>query len=115
MIQRLSEAAETYAARATPQAVTQSTQTSESAQGQVTDAPSAPLLTRFCGACHRPELAAPRGSLYIDLRPQSRRVIAQELGLIRDWLLSDMPPAGSPQPAQGERQAMLVELQLLSQ
>ena len=99
------EAAEAYASRAATQ---QQAAAEQPQPGEAT--PSAPLIAKFCGACHGPQLASPRGSLYLDARPQSVRVIAAEFGMIRDRLLSDMPPADSPQPTQAERQAMLAEL-----
>ena len=103
------EAAEAYATRA---ATYQQAAAEQSQPGGTT--PSAPLIAKFCGACHGPQLASPRGSLYLDARPQSVRVIAEEFGMIRDRLLSDMPPADSPQPTQAERQAMLAELTMLT-
>jgi len=109
LLQLAPEAAEGYASRAT----TQHQAAAEQPQpGEAT--PSAPLIAKFCGACHGPQLASPRGSLYLDTRPQSVRVIAEEFGMIRDRLLSDMPPADSPQPTQAERQAMLAELTMLT-
>lgn len=109
VLQLAPEAAEVYASRATTQ---QQAAAEQPQPGEAT--PSAPLIAKFCGACHGPQLASPRGSLYLDTRPQSVRVIAAEFGMIRDRLLSDMPPADSPQPTQAERQAMLAELTMLT-
>ena len=109
VLQLAPEAAEAYASRATTR---QQAAAEQPQPGEAT--PSAPLIAKFCGACHGPQLASPRGSLYLDARPQSVRVIAAEFGMIRDRLLSDMPPADSPQPTQAERQAMLAELTMLT-
>jgi len=110
VLQLAPEAAEAYATRA---ATTQQQAAAEQPQpGEAT--PSAPLIAKYCGACHGPQLASPRGSLYLDTRAQSVRVIAEEFGMIRDRLLSDMPPADSSQPTQAERQAMLAELTMLT-
>lgn len=87
---------------------------SASARG-VAEASQLPTVSRFCGACHGEQLAAPRGSLYLGTSPRSVRVIRDELQAIIDRASSDMPPADSPQPTPQERAQIVAELTSVAQ
>ena len=78
--------------------------------GGVAEASQLPTVSRFCGACHGEQLAAPRGSLYLGSSPRSVRVIRDEFQAIIDRASTDMPPADSPQPTPQERAQIVAEL-----
>lgn len=90
-----------------------------SAAGSPTATPDAvstdekfPLVAKFCAKCHGPDLASPKGGVYLgDSDNAAKWQRDNFFEIVQQIKTGSMPPASSPQPTQDERAGLLSEFE----
>ena len=71
-----------------------------------------PLVVKFCAKCHGPDLAAPKGGVYLgDSDNAAKWQRDNFFEIVQQIKKGSMPPASSPQPTQDERAGLLSEFE----